>query len=455
MISRLDISPAEEHDLMKISIAVCLATFVLLVWMLRREQASLGLPIAYLANLLLLHIPGAIGQSIAKNRAGLTPPSFTRTGIILTAIGSVAFVAGVWLSRRRRQQVIPQPAARTLYWRYCVLGGGLCSVVSYLIKIPSIGAVFSRGGPIWMLGVMLALVTTLRLHDRAKAARWFAVLAAYPVLMLLIGGFLSYGAMAAIIVLSALAVTTPSAWRVTVSGGIFLIVGMSLFLAYFEHRPEIRATVWGGQDTEARIDASMSAFKDVQLFDPNNQAQLYALDQRLNQNYFVGLAAERIDAGAVQYLYGRSVVEGFQSLIPRALWPDKPVTAGSPKVVSEMTGLKLSASTSFGVGNVMEFDINFGIAGVIAGFLLLGWGLGRLDLLSAEANLKGNLGDIFLYFLPAVALIQPNGSIVEMMGGAASAIAAAYGWRWAWNRWPKPGMRRRGAVSRGPLPIPF
>lgn len=437
---------------MRTAIVVCVAVFIALVWYLRREKISVGLPIAYLANLLVLHVPGAIAQALDKSGT-LTPPRYTRTGIILTAIGSVAFVLGVFLARMNSRPVEPRPAPRTLFWKYCVLAGGILTVVSYLVGIPSISAVIARGGPIWVLGVMLALRSTLARHELAKAARWFAVLGLYPILMLLIGGFLSYGSMVVIIVFSGIAVTARNSFKMAAWAAVILVAGTSLFLSYFEHRPEIRAAVWEGGSTDARIDASMSALKDVKPFDPGNTAQLYALDQRLNQNYFVGLAEARIKNQEVNYLYGRSVWEGLLALVPRALWPEKPVVAGSPKVVSEMTGLKLAEGTSFGVGNVMEFDINFGTTGVVAGFVLLGLILGRLDLRIAQRDIEGRFSEIFIYFLPAVALIQPNGSIVELMSGAAAAVAAALGWKWAWERWPKPVARPLATLSSHRQPL--
>jgi hypothetical protein len=91
----------------------------------------------------------------------------------------------------------------------------------------------------------------------------------------------------------------------------------------------------------------------------------------------------------------------------------------------------LSEGTCFGVGNVMEFQINFGMPGVVIGFLALGWLLGRLDRKAATAEGRGDVGRVFLFFLPAVALIQPNGSLVEITAGPAAALVAAYGWQWA------------------------
>jgi hypothetical protein len=271
--------------------------------------------------------------------------------------------------------------------------------------------------------------------------RWLFILGLYPTLMLLLGGFLSYGSVVAMIVLSAVAVTARSAFRVTIGTLALTFIGISVFLGYFQNRNQIRDAVWGGESTEARVEASMGAVKDVEFFDPANPAHLWALDARLNQNYFVGLAAARIESGRSEFLYGRTLWEGALSIIPRALWPDKPIKAGSGNIVSEMTGLMLSKETSFGVGNVMEFHINFGIPGIVAGFLILGFAIGRLDRRAAEKEIEGDLSKALLYFLPCVAIIQPNGSMVEILGGAVASVAAALAWGWAWERWPKPHVR--------------
>ena len=100
-----------------------------------------------------------------------------------------------------------------------------------------------------------------------------------------------------------------------------------------------------------------------------------------------------------------------------------------------MTGLELDPTTSWGVGSVMEFYINFGIPGLVAGFLLLGWLLGTLDRKAATAEICGDLGRVILFFLPGTALIEPLGSMVELAGSAGPALIAAYGWRAAWMHW--------------------
>jgi hypothetical protein len=358
-------------------------------------------------------------------------------GMRFATLGSVCFVAGVWLARSSTPKMpIYQEADRHQFWWFCLLGGWSCIYgLSPLYEIPSISAAVDKGGGIWMLGVMLGLRAAFQRSDRKRIAIWLGALLVYPVLMLLLGGFLSYGSVAIIIVCSALTISTRSYWRVVIGITLFVFLSLSVFVNYFQHRDDIRSQVWGGAPLEARIDSVTDTVREFEWLDPTNRAQLNALDKRLNQNYFVGLAAQRIQQGQVDYLEGDSIWEGLLSLVPRAFWPEKPVFAGSPQIVSKMTGLHLSPTTSFGVGNVMEFQINFGIPGVIIGFFLLGWLIGTLDLRAAVAEGRGDLGGTILFFLPGVALIGPNGSLVELFSGSAAALVAAFGWKLAWKWW--------------------
>jgi hypothetical protein len=419
-------------------VLTCLATFVVVVVLLRRDGVSLGLPISYLGSLLLIHVPGAIVHLFDSNNLLIQQRPFTEVGIGLTALGAVCFVIGVALANLRKHPVVPRPANRTTFARFCLIGGAIATIGSFLFAFPSIRAIVERGGLIWMLAIVVGLRGAVMRSDRVATWRWLGALIIYPVLMLIFGGFLSYGVAAMITVLAAVVVVARSKARVAIACIVASIVGISVFLSYFENRTEIRGAVWGGAPVETRVGVSLDAFRQIKLFNPANEEHLAAINARLNQNYFAGLAATRISNGDAQYLYGKTIQDGFLAIIPRVFWPDKPIEAGSGTIVSDMTGLQLSRSTSFGVGNVMEFQINFGIPGIVIGFLLLGFVLRKLDRKATQSYEGGELGNSIVYYLPAVAMIQPNGSMVEVIGGAVSALIAAYGWRWAWTRWPKP-----------------
>ena len=185
---------------------------------------------------------------------------------------------------------------------------------------------------------------------------------------------------------------------------------------------------------EMRVDAVSGIFKDFNVFDPYDLADINSTDARLNQNYFTGLASLRIQAGESELLRGQTVRDALLALVPRALWPDKPVAAGSGDLVVDATGLLLNESTSWGVGNVMEAYINFGVIGILIFFGLFGYGLTWLDSTAFTAERAGNIQLLLGAFLPAIALIQPNGSFVELTAGAASAWLAGKFWYWVWQR---------------------
>jgi hypothetical protein len=336
---------------------------------------------------------------------------------------------------------------------FCLIGGwAFIFGLALIIRVPSVTAVVEKGGAIWMLGALMGLQFALRRKKPKSVWLWLSALAVFPVANLLVSGFLGNGTTTVLIVLSALAVSARHYWRVVASISVVAFFGLTAFVNYYQSRDAIRDAVWGGAPMMYRIEVLANAASRFHVLDLSNEIDLVALDERLNQNYFVGLAARRLEGGEVEFLNGRSLWEGLLALVPRLFWPEKPVTAGSPAIVSEMTGLELSSNASWGVGNVMEFYINFGWIGLAIGFMVLGWLLGKLDRHAATSLSCGDFGSAIVWFLPAVALIQPNGSLVEMSSGAAAALLAAYGWKWAWENWGD--VKDRSVVRTDPISHP-
>lgn len=426
---------------------VCIVSLLVLLWILRRDQMSLGLPLAYICGLLLIHVPGAAAHILGGRTLG--GDDVVSLGIMYAALGTVCFVAGVWLARGSAGAAalarLPGQYAhpeRLRFAVFCLIGGwvfvyGLAPIGRL---VPSIGAAIDKGGAVWLLGVLLGLRAAFAARKPIMMAQWGAALMVYPALGLVLGGFLSYGSAAVIVACSVLAITARNYWRAMAGIAVVTIIGLNIFANYFAHRNDIRDQVWGGAPMAQRIDSVESMFTDIHLLSTESPADLNALDLRLNQNFFVGVAAQRIHDHVSDYLYGATLWDGVLSLVPRALWADKPITAGSGHIVAEATGLKLSDTTSWGVGNVMEFYINFGMPGLVIGFVALGWLLGWLDLKAAIAERRGDFSATIMNFLPAVALIQPNGSMVEVVSGAAAAYVGALGWSHFWPAW----LRFRG-----------
>lgn len=420
----------------------CVAAIALVVILSIGRAKSVGLPIAYMIALGLIHIPGGVAYVASEGAYSgvLAGGDYAAIGIALTAVGMWSFAFGLALVRlttnknKLLARVRENTALPPRFAYFCLAAGWLAAFAATpLTTVPTLGAAIVFGSAIWVLGVIIGLRRAADIKDVRSSILWFAAMLVYPVVVLTFGGFLSYGSTVVIVVLSSLLVRFRRASTALMILPLAAFLAITLFVNYFEDRSRLREVVWSDAGVTERASAVLETFSGFRLFDIDDPAHLNALSERLNQNELVGLSYERLQDGQVQYLHGRSFYEGAISVIPRAIWPDKPVHGGSPVIVSEMTGLQLSTNTSWGVGNVMEFYINYGFFSLITAFVALGVCLGWLDRMASNALQGRYYASTILYFLPGVALIQPNGSMVELTGGAFAALLAAHFWLFVWR----------------------
>lgn len=436
-------------------IIICLLAFLVLIWHSRRIGVTVGLPIAYLFSLLLQHLPGAYAHVVGGNL--LLDSNATLRGLELTTIGTVSFVIGVLsiqrfsLRRARPDFSWLEKKETSKFALICFSSGWVMVMLGIFFgNIPSLGAAMNNAASVWILGALIGVLMSVRARNLKYLLVWGAALAAYPLLILIKGGFLSFGSTSVFIVSAAVLVSVRSHIRAYAGVATFSILCFLVFLSYFQNRNEIRELTWGGGSFEARVSKSTSIVTDLGLFDSQDPAHLAALDSRLNQNFFAGRAYERIEKGEVDYLYGRSFWEGALALVPRALWPDKPIFAGSSDLIREYCDFQVNLWTSFGVGQVMEFYINFGIPSVVLGFLLFGLLYGWIDKNAAAALQRSAFLPAVVWFLPGVAMNMPLASISEISGNVAAAVVAGFGWCYAWPRIVAIlGTRKHGCDAKG------
>lgn len=424
---------------MHTQILVCVFCFLVLVWHSRLIGISIGLPIAYLFAMLLQHLPGALAHAVA-GKSFFPDSSATQIGLEYTMIGTIFFVTGVVLAQRILKRKSGKSDPRWLqqpgmqrFAVYCLRGGWLVALATiFLGQIPSLGAAIEKSGAIWILGVLIGLLASVKQRRHGNSFLWLVALSVYPLVVLLAGGFLSFGSTSIFVVLSALLVVTKSNVRAYTGVVLFTAFSFLAFLSYFQNRGDIRAAVWGGESLEKKITASVTIFTQIEWFDYRNLGQISALDARLNQNKFVGWAAQKIESGRGDFLNGRSIWDGLQAMVPRMLWPDKPVFAGSSEFIREFADFEVNDDTTFGVGQVMELYLNFGVPSLVVGFLLFGFAYGWIDSNAAVALQGSECLRAILWFLPGLALSAPLASIAELMGNVAAAIVGAFAWRYAW-----------------------
>jgi hypothetical protein len=181
--------------------------------------------------------------------------------------------------------------------------------------------------------------------------------------------------------------------------------------------------VWGGATFEDRWDQLSTTIRTTEWFDPTQQAHLDRIRVRLDQDFFVGAAAVNLEDGNVEFARGATIVAAVLAIIPRAIWPDKPVVAGSGDIVSEYTGIRFTEGTSVGVGQVLELYINFGRAGVIGGFVLIGLLVTSIDRTAAAHLARGDAQRFLVWYLPGLSLLQIGGAFTEVVATAGASFA--------------------------------
>ena len=95
-------------------------------------------------------------------------------------------------------------------------------------------------------------------------------------------------------------------------------------------------------------------------------------------------------------------------------------------LVTQYTGVTYAEGTSVGIGQVMEFYVNFGTAAVLLGFLTLGVLVAGIDKAMADRLAAGDWRGCAFWFMPGIALLQVGGSLVEVTASFGASMVAIY-----------------------------
>ena len=421
----MDPSKLSELVLVWVSVLGLLA-FVRLRW----NIPGTGLTLAYLLNLSLIHLVGAaiyLLPAFQDHDPRLTEMGFEQSlyGVVAFAVGGLLITPilvykGVLPRAKGTHQADPRlPKA------YIV-----CGILFYLLSatflghLPTATAIVSTGQQLVVVGLALCCWRAWRENSVRRLLAWLAISLVLPFTTLITAGMLGFGAIAVLMILVFVSSFVRSPVRVILAGALTVYLGLSVFVSYMRDRSEIRATVWGEQSFADRFDRISKTVTTFEWFDPGDWDHLKRIDDRLNQNFLVGAAVYQL--GQTQtFARGETLWDALLALIPRAIWPDKPITAGSGNLASRYTGIDFAAGTSVGVGQVMEFYLNFGTPGVVIGFIIMGVLVTAFDWQAAERLARNDLHGFVLWFLPGIALLQVGGQLVEITASAAGSLVVA------------------------------
>jgi hypothetical protein len=401
---------------------------MLLVWRCWRSGRGVGLLLTYVLAFGVLYwlIPTIYLLPWYDTR--WHEPSVKGLEISTLGLGSLlggAVLAEMWVSHRLRTGG-PRPQRVSVDERaasFCLVVGALLYVVVSPVSrsVPSLTALTSSGSTLVVAAVAMKCWNAWRTGARRRLWRWLCATIALPFVTVVGQGYLGYGFAAMLTIFAFAANVYRPKWRVVVLGALLAYLGLSVFVTYMRDRREIRQTVWGGAALGQRIDRVTTTISEFEWFDPGDWNQLDRLDDRLNQNALLGLAEYRLSTGQVPFAQGETLIDAALAMVPRALWPGKPQAAGSGDLVSRFTGLRFMQDTSVGIGHPMECYANFGLPGVVVGFLLIGFALVIVDAGAIGALGRGDGLAFLLWYAPGLSLLTIGGSFVELTSSAAAA----------------------------------
>lgn len=428
---------------------IWLALFAALMSVIIRRGTLGGVfLLTYFVGLSVIHVPGAL--MYLGSAPNLYQEEVTLLGFQATLLGLTALLLGAWAGRMRLVKAtsfssVPDLNYTKLGKKLLLLGLGVSFIAMPVLSfIPSSTAVLSSGGALLPLGFWCWLYGTHIAKDRKRYFMALALMPILPVLTMVSGGFIGYGVYWMLAIAAFIYWLSPHKKWYFLLSPLVVVMGLSFALAYFGERNALRQAVWTEQATLGsrleRVSDMVVKFKLIDIDDPDH---VRPIDERLNQNILVGLAIERHQRSMIDLSYGATLP--LWVLIPRGLWPDKPAVGGSGDIVSQATGLTFAEHTSVGVGQPLEFYINFGWTGVVVGFALLGFLLTRLDMALVTAFKRHDVKKILFAGLPGLALMQPGGSLMEILVSVIGAYGAAYLVHRYLNR---PGVLRSGGADK-------
>jgi hypothetical protein len=290
--------------------------------------------------------------------------------------------------------------------------------------VPSSTAIISVGGELLILGLWFWLYSAETAKNSRQILLIFAMLPLLPLSTLVTGGFIGFGTTWVLnIVAFYFVIARRRIWFYIATPAV-IFLGLSLFVTYAQQREDIRDLIWYQNAGMAqRLNQVAKLVTEFQFLDLSDERHQFALDERLNQNILVGTGVTRHRQGWNELWYGGTIP--IWAVIPRAIWPDKPGIGGSGDLVEQFTGIEFAEGTSVGTGQVLEFYMNFGMACVLVGFAILGFVLMRLDQWVMRALVIGNIHGVVELALPGLALLQPMGSLLEVIVSGVAAIVLA------------------------------
>lgn len=303
---------------------------------------------------------------------------------------------------------------------------GMCAHIALgaVREIPTLSTAVNCVGALARIGVLILLVSAMGTGRWRKFSIAIFLYSFLSIATSLDGGhtFLRIETLLPITVIYI--ASSGFALKYVVQGALVFVALIPLVSAWLETRNLIRGGFLSGLSTMERVQPFFEEFIHNISF-PTGYAFMDMLMFRVDQT--VGLAAQvRHQPDVEPFAYGETVYSAFYTLIPRFMWPDKPVVAGGSEFYSRFTGEVRPADdiTSIGISYPFELYANAGPILVVIGLGVIGFICARLEL--KLLNAPKNLGSFWALALVTTVLCDGGQRTDVVLPALVAAGIAAY-----------------------------
>ena len=405
-----------------------LAAAGFVIVLLKRGTAFMGITCLFAFSVSSASLSGFFfGRLFGLREDWITPEQ--EKVFVYSGWACLAMVAAMWLAWRptnrkddRNRELFPWITQRFVF--FCLALGMLGTIALYFLStVPTIGTALHLLSSWLKVGLIAAVILYKKNHNLRP-------------LLVALGLYLPASAVAALssghspvsldaIVPIALVATCFN--RITlVSFGkllLWMIPCMYLMIAWMASRNMIRS----GDLEQFSMQERAVRFGDVFLDEllhakvtPYDIQELIFLRIDMSDILAQEISFENSASGEDDFAYGETLLDGLYSVVPRAVWADKPTVAGYADFVGRYTGTSRNDDTSVGVPIQFELYANGGAPFVIVGVFLLFYACARLERFLATSTRPLHVIMPAMMFLVSFA----NG-IEQVMLVFASALAGA------------------------------
>jgi hypothetical protein len=403
----------------------------------KRRDKNIGGILTFVIFLAMIHLLQAIIYTFPWYQP-YYDPTIVLNGFTQATIAMIAFSIGAlglfpalrhFNSQLQRSTLpirqIPFSGQDKLAYLYILIG-----IISYfglgllLRGIPSAQAFTNALMRLWHVGAIIWLWEIIQ-HKRPlkSLVPLAAVIIIWPIFTVVRDGFLGFGVVPTIVVGIFAALRVRKVRLLIIPSLVISYVVLSIIAVYFDSRNTVRAIVWAGEYTQSPLqDVYNTLAFNFRWFDATDSTQLDWIDVRLGYNFPLGRVIKRIGERVVPLGNGQTIESAVLMLVPRALWPDKPIVVGGSALYQYYTGIPIQPGTSVGLSPVIELYANYQTPGVILGFILLGVVIAWLDYGAAQALWRGDNLSFALWIVPIFGLILVQDDLLTLVSTAVSGV---------------------------------